>query len=500
MTKTEIKLLPSKVERLRLDLIDRNPRQPRQTFSEESLLELASNIISFGYMIYAILVKPNPHKPGRYEIVAGERRFRALQLIGIEEFDFHVAESEIPSYIISIIENDNRENLNPMDEAEAYRECLEREKMSVVELAKFTGKQTFEIYQAMRLLKLAPEVQELVRQRKIKKGMAFNLVQYKNFAHQIKFAQQIIAGENPPELDERLTEIGKSQDARIIARLPETAEGLIRRLLQWRQRSNPVPFVADALLRLPEPDQLEGWRHFTQQTRENFEKQLRALVVNLQALEERMKTLPETKKLPFGRSVPKTTPAAVKQPSAAPQRTIPPPPPPPTRRTEPPPEIPRAAVATRPVFAGTTPVLKPAQRTAAQVRVPEERPELQPGKKPEAEKQPMQVELEAAEKILVFISTQIRQGNRDFLGKQSLANILGNGGSPENVEALAVRALGLIRTHWRAPPDREHPEKNRFISVLSQRRHDLGYATFEQFMNVVKNRDNSADPINLKHL
>jgi len=541
---TKVKLIPSYAKVLRLDSVDRDPDQPRQTFLEDDAGDLTASIEKNGLHNPMIYVRPNPEISGRYILVAGERRFRALLSLGVEEFEFRVVEEGgLPPYIISLIENKCRIDLNPIDEAEAYEKCMEKENMSVAELSNSIGERPGDIYRSLRLLKLAPEVKQLVREGKLRTGGAHNLVQFKNFSKQIELAQQLIAGEDPPELDERLTHTSERSDTMIIATLPKTADGLIRRLLQFRQRSNPVPFLIKALLDLPEAGQLQGWQHFTKATRENFTTQLRALIVNLQALEKRMATLPETKKAAFGSSAPKpkvvvaeeknklapentffeeyllqthapTKPALPQEqpemsgiksppisdnpgsedkaaeaetPKQAPQQKLP-------ERVE----I-KSAPAGKPVFQSKIPagaMLKPAlsQRRPEWSSKPEEEPRLKPKRPPTA------TELEAASKILLSISTEILEGRRKLLSKQSLLRALGDYGSPENVEASTIKALRIIRDYWRVPPDPNHPDVQKFIMFVSKKRHDLGYTAFGDFMKVVGNRDNSPDPVNIQRL
>ncbi len=466
----KIKLLPSRVERIRLDLVDRDPRQPRKVFPEEGLKKLAANIQSFGFMIYAILVKPHPEVAGRYIVIAGERRFRALQFIGVEEFDFHVAEGEVPSYLISLIENDNREDLNPIDEAEAYKECTEREKMSVAELAGFTGKNVNDIYRALRLLKLPFVVKEMIREGKLRRGAAHNLAQFKGYAKQIELAQKLIAGEDPPELDEQLTKASDSSEARIIARLPETAEGLIRRMLQFRLRSNAVPFVIRAFLDLPTDRQVEGWRHFTKATRWNFASQLQELRKSLRALELNLASLPETKQIPKRAAVIQPQKDAL-QPKEKPRLII-------EQETPPKPHL------------SVVPSTPPAEQI--QQAVKEKNADI-----------PNDAELKAARQVLWFLCEQVDNGRRALLSKQLLCRAIGNGVSLENVGGITTRSLRIIDRYWRVPPDPSRPTMNEFIVFVSKRRHDLGKlgcTTFDDFVKILRNRDRSPDPVDLRNL
>ncbi len=129
----KVPLPPGRSAIVRLDLIDPNPKQPRKFFAPEPLEKLKANIAVSG-VFHSIYIEPNPEKPGRYLVVAGERRFRSLKALGVEEYEFRIVENGLPPYIISIIENSHRENLNPIEEAESYEEFLKQEGMSVEKL------------------------------------------------------------------------------------------------------------------------------------------------------------------------------------------------------------------------------------------------------------------------------------------------------------------------------------------------------------------------------
>lgn len=475
------------------DLVDRDQDQPRKVFPEKDAEDLKDSIKKNGIHNPNIYVRPHPEKEGRYMLVAGERRFRALRDLGLGEFELRVVDKKSSSpYIISLIENKNRLDLNQMDEAEAYAKCMAEEGISVVELGERIGEHPNDIYHALHLLKLAPEVKELIREGKLTKGGAHNLTQYRNLAKQIRYAQQLMAGENPPELDEQLTHTSEWGDARIVAALPKTAEGLIRRLLQFRRRGNPIPFIVKAFLDLSEAEQLEGWRHFTKATRENFTTQLRALIVNLQALESRMTTLPETKQNPFGKAVRSPAETAPQPKEAAlPQVSKPVAPPKQTVSVA----APKTASLQRPLSAATIPVF-------VELVPPQEQKALKPKQSGEL---PTAVELETAQKLLSFIFVEMSEGRRGLLGKKSLSRALGNGGLHENAtESSALKAFRIIRRYWRSSPDPMHPDVQKLIMSVSRKRHDMekiaGSISFENFVNVVKARDNSPDPVDLSRL
>ena len=144
-----------------------NENQPRKKFDEQRLKELSESIKQYG-IIQPIVVK----KEGRlYRIVAGERRYRAAKTAGLEEIKVILFKGE-EDYQISLIENLQREDLNPIEVAEAYTELIKRFEYTQSELSKKVGKSRSEISNNMRLLNLVGKIQDLVRNGTISVGQA----------------------------------------------------------------------------------------------------------------------------------------------------------------------------------------------------------------------------------------------------------------------------------------------------------------------------------------
>lgn len=142
-----------------------NEEQPRKRFDEKRLAELAESIKQYG-IIQPILVK----KEGAiYRIVAGERRFRAAQIAGLTKVPVTIFKGE-EEYQVSLIENLQREDLNPIEIAEAYNELMERFKYTQDELSKKVGKSRSEVSNSMRLLNLCEKVKDLVRRGELSTG------------------------------------------------------------------------------------------------------------------------------------------------------------------------------------------------------------------------------------------------------------------------------------------------------------------------------------------
>lgn len=161
-TKQEVvveKVIKKEEVMVKLTEIEPNREQPRKNFDEDSLLELAESIKQFGVIQPLIVQK----KGESYEIIAGERRWRAAKLAGLKEVPVIVKEySEQERMEISLIENIQRENLNPIEEAMAYKRLLTEFSLKQDEVAERVSKSRTAVTNSMRLLKLDEHVQQMV--------------------------------------------------------------------------------------------------------------------------------------------------------------------------------------------------------------------------------------------------------------------------------------------------------------------------------------------------
>jgi ParB family chromosome partitioning protein len=157
-----------------LSAIQPNPHQPRKTFPDGSIDELAESIRKHG-LLQPIIVEPDGG--GKYIIIAGERRFRAASRAGL--FDVPVIVRSVSSekrLQISLIENIQREDLNPMEEAEAYRSLMDLSGFTQEEVAEAVGKNRSTVANALRLTKLSSPMQDAVRSGRISAGHARSLL------------------------------------------------------------------------------------------------------------------------------------------------------------------------------------------------------------------------------------------------------------------------------------------------------------------------------------
>ena len=160
----------SGVEEIRLSLIEPDRNQPRSDFDETKLNELADNIRQHG-VLQPILVRPIGED--RYMIVAGERRWRAARIAGLSQIPALVRElSDLEVAQIALIENIQREDLNPIEEAKAFKRLSDEFGMTQEDIARIVGKSRSTVTNSIRLLKLIPQVQEAVVEKQISIGHA----------------------------------------------------------------------------------------------------------------------------------------------------------------------------------------------------------------------------------------------------------------------------------------------------------------------------------------
>ena len=174
--------------RVKLSKIEPNKEQPRRNFDEDSLIELSESIKQHG-IIQPIIVQ---EKNGYYEIIAGERRWRAAKLAGLKEVPVIVkkfTEQEILE--ISLIENIQRENLNPIEEAIAYKRLLNEFHLKQDEVAERVSKSRTAVTNSMRLLKLDERVQQMVIEEKLSTGHARALLGIEDTELQYQTANKV---------------------------------------------------------------------------------------------------------------------------------------------------------------------------------------------------------------------------------------------------------------------------------------------------------------------
>lgn len=187
---SEVKAADNKMGEMfvKINKIEPNRNQPRKAFEEDSLLELADSIKQFG-VLQPLLVQK---KKDYYEIIAGERRWRAAKLAGVKEVPVIVKEYTKREIVeISLIENIQRENLNPIEEAMAFKRLLEEFNLKQDEVAERVSKSRTAVTNSMRLLKLSDKVQQMIVDDMISTGHARALLAIDDKAQQHTLAMKI---------------------------------------------------------------------------------------------------------------------------------------------------------------------------------------------------------------------------------------------------------------------------------------------------------------------
>ena len=183
--KVEIKKIEEYVD---INKVEPNKDQPRKSFNEDSLIELSESIKQHGIVQPLVVAKKDDY----FEIIAGERRWRAAKLAGVKEVPVIIknyTEQEIVE--ISLIENIQREDLNPIEEAQAYQRLIKDYRLKQDEVAEKVSKSRAAITNSLRLLKLDERVQEMVMEGKLSNGHARAIIGIEDGDQQYQVAQKI---------------------------------------------------------------------------------------------------------------------------------------------------------------------------------------------------------------------------------------------------------------------------------------------------------------------
>lgn len=219
---------------LKLSSIEPNQSQPRVDFREESLIELAESMKEYG-VLQPLLVQK---KGDFYEIIAGERRWRAAKLAGLKEVPVVIREyTKQQSMEIALIENVQREDLNPIEEAKAYQRLMQEFSLKQEEIAARVAKNRVTITNSMRLLKLDERVQEMLIQNQITGGHARALLSVEDQELQFQLAGKIVAESlSVREVEKLVKSLSKKKDPKEKAE-EDVSISLIFRELEDRMKS-----------------------------------------------------------------------------------------------------------------------------------------------------------------------------------------------------------------------------------------------------------------------
>lgn len=191
---------------LRLSEIEPNRSQPRKNFNDESISALAESIKQHG-ILQPLLVRPYGNG---YQIVAGERRWRAARMLGLSEVPVQIREfSDAETMQIALIENLQRENLNPIEEANGYYELTETFGMTQDEVSKVVGRSRSSVANTLRLLSLPEEIRDMLENTSLTVGHAKALLAFENEEEMIDAARKACDGKMTVRALENLTKTVK---------------------------------------------------------------------------------------------------------------------------------------------------------------------------------------------------------------------------------------------------------------------------------------------------
>lgn len=186
-----VRELSDGVAMIRISEIETNPDQPRSQFNDQQLNELAQSIKNFGIIQPLTLRKTGRN---RFQIIAGERRFRAAQIAGLQEVPAYIRlANDQELFEMALVENIQREDLNPIEIAISYKRLMEETNMTQENLSERIGKDRSTIANYVRLLKLLPDIQATVKDKRLSMGHARALAGVDDIALQLAFYKQAMS-------------------------------------------------------------------------------------------------------------------------------------------------------------------------------------------------------------------------------------------------------------------------------------------------------------------
>jgi ParB family transcriptional regulator, chromosome partitioning protein len=209
-----------------IEFLSPNPKNPRRHFGDADLTDLAQSIREHG-VVQPVVARPSPTQAGRYEIIAGERRWRAAQRAGLSEIPIIVRDvNDRTALELAIIENVQRTDLNPVEEAMGYQQLIDDHGYTQADLGQVIGKSRSHVANTLRLLKLPDVIRDMLVDGALSAG----------------HARTLVTAEDPAGLAKRIVEDGLSvRQAEALAQMPAGAPAV------KRQSSEPVQKDADTL-------------------------------------------------------------------------------------------------------------------------------------------------------------------------------------------------------------------------------------------------------------
>ena len=194
--------------------IEPNPYQPRTEFNQEALEELAASIKLLG-LIQPITLRPLAD--GRYQIISGERRFRASQLAGLERVPAYIRKTDDQGMLeMAIVENIQREDLDSIEVALSFQRLIEECNLTQEAMAERVGKKRATVTNYLRLLKLPAEIQFAIRAKKITMGHAKALLSLESGKEQLKLANQIVEQDlSVRQIEQKIQKLGQKKEKKV---------------------------------------------------------------------------------------------------------------------------------------------------------------------------------------------------------------------------------------------------------------------------------------------
>lgn len=192
-----------------IEFVSPNPKNPRRHFGDAELTDLAQSIREHG-VVQPVVARPSPSQPGRYEIIAGERRWRAAQRAGLTEIPIIVRDvNDRTALELAIIENVQRADLNPVEEAQGYQQLIDDHGYTQADLGNVIGKSRSHVANTLRLLKLPDVIRDMLVEGALSAG----------------HARTLVTAEDPAGLAKRIVEDGLSvRQAEALAQMPAGAK------------------------------------------------------------------------------------------------------------------------------------------------------------------------------------------------------------------------------------------------------------------------------------
>ena len=251
---------------LRTAELEPNRDQPRKAFSDEAITALADSIREHG-MLQPILVRPI--SSGGYQIVAGERRWRAARMAGLDEVPVNIRElSDLETMQIAIIENLQRENLNPIEEAAGYNDLIEKFGMTQEKVAKMVGRSRSAVANAVRILSLPDRVLKMVKNGELSAGHARALLGFEDEEMLIATALRAADGGLTVRQVEKAAQKSAEHTGEAASKTSnKKIDNYLAERSKWSTVRTRVPLSLNSMIKMTSPHWLTSWQKRTKENK-----------------------------------------------------------------------------------------------------------------------------------------------------------------------------------------------------------------------------------------